>query len=125
MIAFASSFLPPCSFPIFFSFFLFKVSVIFGIIGRKICLFWPFLFLFFSVFSLSFKVERLDVKVGGLSAGYCRQIEAFTLSLYCTVYFQNVDGSNLSSSHFFCKPAARTYRCNEHEPCRMLQWMSL
>lgn len=74
MIAFASSFLPPCSFSIFFPLFPFKVSVIFGIIGRKICLLWPFLLLFFSVFSLSFKVERLDVKVGGLSAGYCKQI---------------------------------------------------
>ena len=35
-----------------------------------------------SRFSLSFKVDSQDVNVGGLPIEFCRQFQAFTLSLY-------------------------------------------
>ena len=35
-----------------------------------------------SGFSLSFKVDSEDVNVGGLPIEFCRQFQAFTLSLY-------------------------------------------
>jgi len=36
----------------------------------------------FPGFLLSFKVDSQDVKVGGMVIEFCRQLQAFTLSLY-------------------------------------------
>ena len=61
------------------------------------------LLLWFTVdtpgFSLSFKVDSQDVKVGSLAIiDYCRQFQTFIL--YFAPFPQNVQGSNLKVASF-------------------------
>ena len=89
-------------------FILFKFDLVTFCLLSVIHKQWLKEYIYYTGFSLSFKVDSYDVNIGGLETKCCRQLQDFTFSLYPLP--QKVEGSNVQVGGFLagCRHLTKT-----------------
>ena len=97
-------------------FILFKFDLVTFCLLSVIHKQWLKEYIYYTGFSLSFKVDSYDVNIGGLETKCCRQLQDFTFSLYPLP--QKVEGSNVQVGGFLagCRHLTKTLTTSTNQP---------